>query len=76
MKYLIGFLLTAVSFSSAFAQQQPSSPNEQALGQKVMQEIQLGLNCNAALITVQAELTKAQARLKELEPKEEPKESK
>lgn len=76
MKYSIAFLAAAVSFNSASAQQQLSSPNEQALGQKVMQEIQLGLNCNAALITVQAELVKVQARVKELEPKEESKESK
>ncbi len=53
--------------------QQQASPNEQAMGVKLMQEIQGGLNCSANLIGVQAELTKAQARIKELEPKPEEK---
>jgi hypothetical protein len=54
----------------AFAQQQ-QTPSEQALGVKLMQEIQGGLNCSANLIGVQVELAKAQARIKELEPKKE-----
>lgn len=68
--FIIGLsLLTA---TSALAQQQ-QSPGEQALGSKLMQEIQSGLNCSASLIGVQAELAKAQARIKELEPKPEDK---
>lgn len=51
--------------SCAHAQQQ--SPVEQAIGAKLMQEIQSGLNCSVSLITAQAELAKAQARIKELE---------
>lgn len=56
----------------ALAQQQQTS-GEQALAAKLMQELQGGLNCSASLISVQADLAKAQARLKELEPKSETK---
>ena len=66
---IVIFLFSAVP---AFAQNQPA-PNEQALGAKLMQEIQGGLNCSASLIGVQAELVKAQARIKELEAKAEEK---
>jgi hypothetical protein len=54
---------------NADGQQHQQTPSEQALGAKLMQEIQGGLICNASLISVQAELAKAQARIKELEPK-------
>jgi hypothetical protein len=54
------------------AQQLPS-PNEQALGNKLMQEIQGSLTCSASVISLQAELTKAQARVKELEASKEQK---
>lgn len=65
--------LSLLIATSALAQQQ--TPSEQALGTKLMQEIQGGLNCSASLITAQAELTKAQARIKELEAKtDKPKE--
>lgn len=36
-----------------------------------MQELQTGLNCSAELIGVKADLAKANARIKELEPKKE-----
>jgi hypothetical protein len=66
---IIALLFVAVA---AHAQQQPS-PNEQAMGAKLMQEIQQGLSCSASLIGVQAELAKANAGIKELEkPKDEP----
>lgn len=71
MKKLLFFFLLA-TVATAFAQQQPS-PNEQAMGTKLMQEIQGGLNCSASLIGVQAELVKAQTRIKELESKPEEK---
>lgn len=58
--------------SPAFAQQQPSA-GEQALGAKLMQELQAGLICSTSLISVQTELAKAQARIKELEAKPEEK---
>lgn len=69
--------VTALILSSfvavpALAQQQPSS-GEQALGAKLMQEIQGGLSCSTNLISAQADLAKAQARIKELEPKPETK---
>lgn len=68
--FIVG--LSLVAATPVLAQQQ--TPSEQALGTKLMQEIQGGLNCSASLIALQAELTKAQARIKELEPKaEEPK---
>lgn len=57
--------------TSAFAQQQ--TPSEQALGAKLLQEIQGGLNCSASLISVQADLAKANARIKEIESKPEEK---
>lgn len=63
--------LALLASSAAFAQQQ--TPGEQALGTKLMQELQSGLNCSANLIGAQAELAKAQARIKELEAKVEEK---
>lgn len=65
--FIIGLSLFAVT--PALAQQQ--TPSEQALGTKLMQEIQGGLNCSAGLIALQAELAKAQARIKEIETKAE-----
>jgi hypothetical protein len=55
----------------ALAQQQ--SPMEQALAQKLGIEVNASLQCSAAQITTQAELAKAQARVRELEAKYEPK---
>lgn len=56
--------------SPAMAQQQPPpSASEQALGSKLMEEIQGGLNYRAGLLGVQADLVKAKARIKELEEK-------
>jgi hypothetical protein len=54
--------------AAAFAQQQ-GTPTEQAMSAKLLQEIQSGLTCSVNLITVQADLAKANARIKELEPK-------
>jgi hypothetical protein len=70
---VLAFLITLL-VSPAMAQQQ-ASPSEQALGNKVLQEIQSGLQCSSSLISAQAELAKALARIKELEskPKEESK---
>lgn len=57
------------------AQQQLPSAAEQALGTKLMQEIQVGLNCSANSIALQADLAKANAKIKEFETKaEKPKE--
>jgi hypothetical protein len=56
--------------TTAHAQQQ-STPTEQALGAKLMQEIQGSLTCGANLIAAHADLAKANARIKEMEPKAE-----
>lgn len=69
MKHLV-LLLTLLLPSTAFAEQQ-SSPSEQVLGQRLLREIQEGLNCSAALLTTKSDLAKAQARIKELETKYE-----
>lgn len=60
--------LSLLVATSALAQQQ--TPGEQALGAKLMQELQSGLNCGTSLISVQRELETAKARIKELEAKE------
>lgn len=60
-------VLVAMIATPAFGQQ--PSPNEQALGAKLMEEFQRGLTCSAGLIEARAELAKAQARIRELEPK-------
>ena len=67
---LVALLLSA---APALAQQQQQTPSEQALGVKLMQEIQGGLNCSAGLIAVQKQLDAANAKIKELEPKPEAK---
>lgn len=61
---LLLFITTPVA-----AQQAAPSATEQAMATKLMQEIQGGLNCSASQISLQAELAKAQARIKELETK-------
>ncbi len=66
MKKLLVLFLTLTPIHS-FAQQ---SPTEQALGNKLLQEIQTGITCSANLISTKAELIKAQERIKELENKE------
>ena len=53
----------------AMAQQQ-SPPSEQALGQKLMQEIQAGISCSVNVINLQQELAKVQAELKALKLEE------
>jgi len=41
--------------------QQPT-PTEQAMGNKIVAEVQAGLNCGAELIVVKAELAKTESR--------------
>lgn len=43
------------------------APAEQALGEKLMQEINAGLSCNAAIITVQRQLDEARKQIEELQ---------
>jgi hypothetical protein len=70
MNRAIAILMLALS-TPAHAQQQPS-PMEQALSQKLITEINAALQCSASLVTAQGQLqaAQAQARVKELEPKE------
>lgn len=63
------FVLLAVLLLASPGLAQQQTPSEQALGTKLLQEIQGGLSCSADLIAVRAELVKANARIKELEEK-------
>lgn len=63
-------LVISVTTTFAFAQQQ-QTPTEQAMGTKILQEMQAGLTCSVSLISVKDELDKANARIKELEPKKD-----
>lgn len=71
MTRLVALAAFVALATPALAQQQPS-PAEQALGSKLMQEVQAGLNCSADLIVLRAELARANERIKELAPKPEP----
>lgn len=53
----------------ATAQQQQQTPLEQALGAKLLGEINAGLACSAESISLKAQLAAAQARIKEIEAK-------
>ena len=64
-KFVIAFLLLP---AAAFAQPAPTL-TEQAMGTKIMQEVQAGLVCGVNLLTAQVDLAKAQARIRELEAK-------
>ena len=72
MKYLV--VLALLLPSAAFAQQ--GSPEFQALGAKLMSEINAGIQCNANAIAGRAELEKVQAELKAMKDKYEPQEKK
>jgi hypothetical protein len=72
MKVITTIAIFLLIGSPAFAQQQ-QSPMEQALAQKLGIEVNASLQCSASLIAAQAQLTAAQARVKELEAKYEPK---
>jgi len=67
-------LISDGAFAQQQAPQQPS-PMEQALGRKLMQEINTSVTCGAGLVAAQEQLTAAQVRVKALEDKYEPKKS-
>jgi opacity protein-like surface antigen len=71
MRFLTAALIACAVASSASAQQQQQqqqqTPFEQALSAKLLQEIQGGLTCSTQVIAAQAELAKAQTRIRELE---------
>lgn len=69
MKFIVVFL--SLISTAAFAQQ--ATPSEQALSARLLQELQASVNCSTEAIALKTELAKAQARIKELEPKVEPK---
>lgn len=69
----VGLMFCLLLLPFAAAAQQAPSPMEQALSVKISNEVSLGLQCHAALIGTQQELTRAQARIKALEEKYEPK---
>lgn len=74
MKYLrVATILIALSASSAVYAQVPPTPEAQALAQKLMAEINSNIQCGAAGITLQQQLAAANAKLKALEDKYEPK---
>jgi hypothetical protein len=62
----------ALLATPALAQQQQPSFTEQAMGQKIMQEINNGLACSARLIEVQKQLETAEAKVKQLEGEAKP----
>lgn len=68
---IIGLSLFAAT--SALAQQQPPNPQQQ-IEQTIGSLFITNTNLSAQLAALQAELAKANARLKELEPKPEKKE--
>lgn len=67
---LFGFLY----LMPALAQGQKPSPELEAVGAKLMQEINAGIQCNANGIVGRQELEKLQAELKALKAKYEPEE--
>lgn len=74
-KYLWYMLVFLSTSASALAQEPvnpampPPSPTEQALTQRLMQEIGNGINCSSSAITLQRQLADAQAQVKKLEAK-------
>ena len=73
LRIILASFIFCLIATAALAQQQSQSPSEQACNYKLSAEINSGLQHDAALITARGELAKAQARVKELEDKYEPK---
>lgn len=67
-------LFAAVTCCAAQQQQRQMSSFEQALNDRLREEITAAVQYRAALIETARELTQARARIKELEDKYEPKE--
>lgn len=65
---LFAFVATPVFGQTAT----PMTPLDQALSNKVMVELNAGLQCSAGLIDTQKQLADAQAQLKALKDKYEP----
>jgi hypothetical protein len=71
MRVFAAFISALAISAPAYAQQQ--TPMEQALAQKLTIEVNASLQCSAAQVTTQGQLQAAQARVKELQDKYEPK---
>jgi hypothetical protein len=70
IRTIAGLLLTATPAAAQSTDARPlPSPQEQALGSKVLIEVKAGLQCGTDLITAEREIAKLQARIRELEPK-------
>ena len=68
-KSLIIFLLIP---NFAFAQQQLST-KERVMGERILQELNENLSCKSEKITMEVEIAKLQARIKELETEKDKK---
>lgn len=75
---LLGTIAVAFPFSLSplYAQGQKPTPELEAMGGKLMQEINANIQCNANAISGRNELEKLQAELKALKAKYEPEEKK
>lgn len=71
----LAILALCLSSTLALAQQKPS-PELEAIGQKLMMEINAGIQCNANAIAGRNELEKLQVELKALKAKYESEEKK
>lgn len=72
MKMLIA-LAAMLAGSMAFAQQMTQPPSEQALFSMLNQDIGLRLQCETSAAVLRRQLAEAQAQIKELQDKYEPK---
>jgi hypothetical protein len=71
MKMFFVFISLAGAIPAHAQQQQ--TPMEQALSMKLLAEVNTTLQCTAAQVTMQGQFQAAQARIKDLETKYEPK---
>lgn len=70
-------LLAVFMFAlSGLSRAQTVSPKEQALGQKLMQEINNGLTCGEQVVTLQRQVADLQEQVKKAKEAAAPKESK
>ena len=73
LKFVMLLASALLLSQSSLAQTPTPTPSEQACNMKLSSEITSGLQYTAALIMARNDLAKAQARVKELEDKYEPK---
>ncbi len=65
-------VILAIILTGPGKSQPRANPQEQALGAKLLAEIQAGLTCSAEKITAERRVEELERRLKELEPKPAP----